>query len=100
MVEFSFPGVPIYQLKAKDISETGIGVIARPDSKFLNLIQIGHEMNVKLLSPPKSAHMQGIYRVRIAHVTALEGGKFKGHKLVALELLSKISTYDLNRKGT
>jgi len=92
MVEVAFPGVPVYQLKAKDISETGIGVIVRPDSKFLNLIQIGQEMNVKLLSPQNSAHIQGIYRARIAHITALERGKFKGHKLVALELISKNPT--------
>jgi hypothetical protein len=92
MVEFVFPGVPVYQLKAKDISETGIGVIVRPDSKFLTLIQIGEEMKVKLLSPQESRHMQGVYRARIAHITALEEGKFKGHKVVALELISKIST--------
>jgi hypothetical protein len=93
MVEFVFPGVPVYQLKAKDISETGIGVIVRPDSKFLTLIQIGEEMKVKLLSPKESRHMQGVYRARIAHITALEEGKFKGHKVVALELISKISTW-------
>jgi len=92
MVEFVFPGVPVYQLKARDISETGIGVIVRPDSKFLTLIQIGEEMKVKLLSPQESRHMQGVYRARIAHITALEEGKFKGHKVVALELISKIST--------
>ena len=92
MVEFSFAGVPVYQLKARDISETGIGVIVRPDSKFLGLIQPGQEMSVKLLSPEESAHLQGVYRVRIAHVTALAEGKFKGHKLVALELISKISS--------
>jgi hypothetical protein len=93
MVEFVFPGVPVYQLKAKDISETGVGVIVRPDSKFLNLIQIGQEMNVKLLSPQESRHLQGIYRARIAHITALEEGKFKGHRLIALELISKISAF-------
>jgi hypothetical protein len=92
MVEFVFPGVPVYQLKARDISETGIGVIVRPDSKFLTLIQIGEEMKVKLLSPQESRHMQGVYRARIAHITALEEGKFKGHKVVALELILKIST--------
>ncbi|HSM89690.1 MAG TPA: hypothetical protein VLT56_06685 [Desulfobacterales bacterium] len=92
MVEFVFPGVPVYQLKAKDISETGVGVIVRPDSKFLNLIQIGQEMNVKLLSPKGSRHMQGTYRARIAHITALEEGKFKNHKLVALELMAKTSS--------
>ncbi len=92
MVEFSFSGVPIYQLKARDLSESGIGVVVRPDSKFLGLIQTGQEMNVKLLSPQESDHLPGVYRVRIAHVTALAEGKFKGHQLVALELVSKISS--------
>jgi hypothetical protein len=66
-------------------------VIVRPDSKFLTLFQVGQEMNVKLLTPQESRHMQGFYSVRIAHITALEEGRFKGHKLVGLELISKIS---------
>jgi len=89
MVVFAFPGAPLYQLKAKDISETGIGVIVKPDSKFLNLIEIGQEMNVELLTPQESRHMQGFYSARIANITALEEGRFKGHKLVGLELISK-----------
>ena len=93
MVEFHFPGVPVYQLKAKDISETGIGVIVRPDSKFLTLFQVGQEMNVKLLTPQESRHDQGFYKARISHITDLADGKFKEHKLVALELISRISSY-------
>jgi hypothetical protein len=93
MVEFAFPGTPVYQLKVKDISETGIGVIVRPDSKFLTLIRIGQEMKVKLLSPQDAKPMQGIYEARVAHITDLEEGKFRGHKLMALELISKISGY-------
>jgi hypothetical protein len=93
MVEFRFPGVPVYQLKAKDISETGIGVIVRPDSKFLTLSQVGQEMNVKLLTPQEPRHDQGFYRARISHITDLADGKYKEHKLVALELISRISRY-------
>jgi hypothetical protein len=89
MVVFSFPGVPLYQLKAKDISENGIGVIVKPDSKFLNLIEIGQEMDVELLAPQESRHMQGFYSARVAHITANEEGRFKGHMLVGLELISK-----------
>ena len=91
MVVFAFPNAPLYQLKAKDISETGIGVIVKPDSAFLDLIEIGQETNVELLAPQESRHMQGCYRARIAHITDLEEGRFKGHKLVALELISKNS---------
>jgi len=93
MVVFSFSGAPLYQLKAKEISETGIGVIVKPDSKFLNLIEIGQEMNVELLTPQESRHIQGFYSAKIAHITTLEEGRFKGHKLVGLELISKISHY-------
>jgi hypothetical protein len=89
MVVFSFPGAPLYQLKAKDILETGIGVIVKPDSKFLNLIEIGQEMNVELLTPQESRHMQGFYSAKIVHITIIEEGRFKGYKLVGLELISK-----------
>jgi len=89
MVVFSIPGVPLYQLKARDISENGIGVIVKPDSKFLNLIEIGQEMNVELLTPQESRHVQGFYSARIAHIKTNEEGRFKGHILVGLELISK-----------
>jgi hypothetical protein len=91
MVEFHFPGVPVYQLKAKDISETGIGVVVRPDSKFLTLFQVGQEINVTMLTPQESRRDQGVYRAKISHITDFADGKFKKHKLVALELLSRIS---------
>lgn len=93
MVEFVFTGTPVYQLKAKDISETGIGVIVRPDSKFLTLIEVGQELTVRLISPRESRHKPGRYKTRISHITSLDEGKFKGHKLVALELVSEISGY-------
>jgi hypothetical protein len=32
---------------------------------------------------------KGFYSARIAHITALEEGRFKGYKLVGLELISK-----------
>ena len=92
-VPLHIPGVPVYQLKAKDISETGIGVIVRPDSKFLTLFEVGQEMNVKLFTPQESRHDQGFFKARISHITDLADGKFKEHKLVALELISRISQY-------
>jgi hypothetical protein len=93
MVVFAFPGVPLYKFKVKDISETGIGVIVKPDSKFLGLIENGQELQLELLTPQESQHMQGFYAARIAHITALDEGRFKGHKLIGLELISKISRY-------
>jgi hypothetical protein len=50
-------------------------------------------MNVKLLTPQESRHDQGFYKARISHISDLADGKFKAHKLVALELISRISQY-------
>jgi hypothetical protein len=44
--EFKFPGVPVYQFKVRDLSEKGAGVIVRSDSRFLEMIQVGQEVNV------------------------------------------------------
>jgi hypothetical protein len=32
---------------------------------------------------------KGFYSARIAYITALEEGRFKGYKLIGLELISK-----------
>jgi len=92
MVNFKFPAVPAYQLKLQDVCRSGAGVIARHDSNFLSLIQVSQEFKVKLLSPRDCYIVQGDYRVRIAHITELKEGRFKGHVVVGIELLQKFSS--------
>jgi hypothetical protein len=93
MAEFDIPGALVYQLKLQDISQTGAGVIVKPDSKFLDLVQVDQQFKVKLLSPRDSQLAQGIYQVRIAHITESKEGRFKGHMVVGIELLQKIAEY-------
>ena len=93
MAEFDIPGALVYQLKLQDISLSGAGVIVRPDSKFLDLVQVDQQFKVKLLSPRDSQLAQGIYQVRIAHITESKEGRFKGHMVIGIELLKKISEY-------
>ena len=92
-MEFNIPGVLAYQLKLQDISQTGAGVIVKPDSKFLDLVQVNQHFTVKLMSPRDSQLAQGIYQVRIAHITESKEGRFKGHMVIGIELLKKISEY-------
>lgn len=91
--EFKFPGVPVYQLKVRDLSEKGAGVVVKAGSNFLTLIEIGQEMNMKLLSPAESAIPTGQYLSRVQHISALEGGRFKGHLVVGMSMLKKINSY-------
>ena len=93
MVEFNIPSALVYQLKCQDISERGAGIVVKPDSKFLDLIKVDQPLKVKLLSPGGSQASQGIYQIRIAHITESKDGRFKGHVVVGIELLQKIADH-------
>ena len=84
MVEIKSPGNPIFQLKVRDISDEGVGVLVRPDSKFLNLIEIGNEVSVKLVLPRNYSGPSGNLRARVEHVSEIQEGRFKGHMIVGL----------------
>jgi hypothetical protein len=90
--EFKFPGVPVYQLKVRDISAKGAGIVVRADSNFLTMIQIGQELNVNLLLPKESGP-SGHYQSRIEHISELNQGRFKGHRVVGISMLNKINSY-------
>lgn len=88
-MEFKLPGSPNYQLKLRDLSETGAGVIVRSESKFLGLVRIGQELRVKLIAPRGSTFQSGSYRGRIAQITGLVEGRYRGHTLVGISLVSE-----------
>ena len=86
-VEIKFPSVPVYQLKVHDVSSGGAGIIVRADSKFLTLVQIGQELNVNFLAPADAATLSGHHKLRIKHISELEKGRFKGHRVVGISIL-------------
>ena len=87
MVEIKFPGNPIYQLKIRDLSDEGVGVLVRPDSKLLNLIEIGHEIIVKLVLPRNYSGPSGNLRARVEHITEIAEGPYQGHLVVGISFL-------------
>jgi hypothetical protein len=92
MVEIKSPGNPIYQLKVRDISDEGVGVLVRPDSKLLNLIEIGHEVSVNLVLPRHYRGPSGNFRARVEHITEIQEGRFKGHRIVGLSFLTGVDS--------
>jgi len=88
--EFKFTGVPVYQLKVRDLSAKGAGIVARTDSNFLKMIQIGQELGVNLISHGEFAGPSGYYKSRIEHVSKLKEGRFRGHMVVGLSLLNRL----------
>ena len=86
--EFKLTYVPVYQLKVRDLSAKGAGIVVRADSNFLKMIQVGQELDVKMISGTGSS---GHQRSRVAHVTELKEGRYRGHMVVGLSILSKVS---------
>jgi len=92
MVEIKLPGNPIYQLKIRDISDEGVGVLVKPDSKLLNLIEIGHEISVKLVLPRNYRGPSGHFPARVEHITEIQEGPYRGHMIVGLSFLTGINS--------
>lgn len=95
MVEIKFPGVPLYQLKIHDTADEGVGIVLRPDSGLLELIDVGQKLEVGLIAPSKGYQKpSGQYLSRIEHVTKIKEGPFTGHILVGIAFLKEIKTDD------
>ena len=87
MVEIKFPGNPVYQLKVRDMSNEGVGVLVRPDSKLLHLIEVGQEITVKLMLPKNYSEPSGSFRAKVEHITEIEEGPFQGHLVVGISFV-------------
>ena len=86
-VEIKFPSVPVYQLKVRDVSPNGAGIIVRADSKFLSMVQTGQELDVNFISPVDAKALSGPHTSRIEHISELEGGRYRGHWVVGISIL-------------
>ena len=86
--ELKFIGVPIYQLKVRDFSAKGAGIVVRADSNVLKMIQVGQELDVKMIPGTASP---GYQRSKVAHVTELKEGRFRGHMVIGISILNKMS---------
>jgi hypothetical protein len=89
--EFKLTGVPIYQLKVRDLSAKGAGIVSRADSNFLKMIRIGQELDVTLISFADATGPSGYYRSRIEHISELKEGRFKGHIVIGISIFTKRS---------
>jgi len=90
-VEFAFPGAMLaYQFPLRDWSHTGLGILARQDSKVLEYIREGQIFSVTLRREGSGVSLEA-YRVEIRHISDPEQGRHPGHKVVGLSILEKES---------
>jgi hypothetical protein len=86
--EFKLTYIPVYQFKVRDLSPKGAGIVVRADSNVLKMMQAGQDLDVKMI-PGTAA--PGYQRSRVAHVTELKEGRFRGHMVVGISILNQIS---------
>jgi len=84
MVEIKLPGTPLYQMKIRDLSENGLGVIVKPDSALLRLIKLGQELYISLISPGDSGGLWGSYISTVEHISEVKEGPYHGNFIIGL----------------
>ncbi|MFO7708166.1 MAG: hypothetical protein R6V84_08325 [Desulfobacterales bacterium] len=91
MLVISLHGGPLYQLKVRDLSDEGAGIVARADSNFLQKIEIGQVLKVNVVLPRNFKGPSGHYQSRVEHITAIQEGPFAGHMIIGLAFLNRIT---------
>jgi hypothetical protein len=89
MIEIKFTGIPTYQLKVRDLSNEGAGIVVRPDSKLLEMIEVGQDLNIRLVLPRDHTGPAGHFRSRVMHINTILEGPFKGHMVVGISFLAR-----------
>jgi len=87
-VEFhaKVPG-PIYQFKIWNISAQGLCILVKEDSTVLDQINVGDVLNMKYYLNRPAGSIKTL-NTKIIHITKYDTGRFKGHCLVGLSILS------------
>ena len=87
-VEFKLPNLPIYVFKVKDTSPSGICFLVKADSDILNHIQEGQILDLKYHTE-NTTEPSEVFTSEIKHITKMDKGPHKDHKLVGLMILEK-----------
>ncbi|MEE8397576.1 MAG: PilZ domain-containing protein [Desulfobacterales bacterium] len=83
-VEVAIKGMaPLYVYKLRDISPTGMGILVKEGSEFLNLVAVGDVLNMKFNPKEVSEPVESLM-TEIKHITRDDEGKFQGHFVVGL----------------
>ncbi len=84
------PG-PLYQFKIRNISDHGLCILVKKDSDVLGHLRIGDVIDMTYYSGTPGSTGDPI-KTKIVHITPNDTGKFKGHLLVGLSVLSASET--------
>ena len=86
--EIRLVGVPVYEVKIKDLSSKGTSILVKKDSLLMNHLKSGRTVMIRyfLESRDKPSTMN---EATIKHITEIKEGQFRGHFSVGLHVFKK-----------
>jgi hypothetical protein len=86
--EVKLVGVPIYELRLKDLSSKGACILLQDNSSLLDHLQIGQSLTVKYFFEDRLKPSE-MFQAEVKHITEIEEGRFKGYCSAGLSILHR-----------
>jgi hypothetical protein len=94
-VEFSIKGIELpYQFRIWNTADMSMCVLVKEDSAILSRLKEGDTLDMKFYSG-ESGYPTNALKTTIRHISKDEG-RFRGHYLVALEILENASQHEVH----
>ena len=85
--EIRIVGVPVHEVKLKDLSSKGACILFQNNSSLINHLRIGQDLKVKYFLEDRSKP-SGMLQAKVNHITEVKEGRLKGYYLAGLSILS------------
>jgi len=82
-------GIPVYQFKLKDISGNGTCFLVKEESSIMRHLRVGQEIEIQFHGIDGVLPAM-VHRSQIMHITRSDQGRYKGHRLVGVRVLSRL----------
>jgi len=84
--EIRLVGVPVHEVKLKDISSKGACILFQNNSSLVNHLKTGQNLTVKYFLGDRSKPSE-IVQAKVKHITEAKEGQFKRNYLAGLSIL-------------
>ena len=84
--EIRLVGVPVHEVKLKNLSSKGASLLFHNNSSLLKHMQIGQDLKVKFFLEDRSKPSK-MFQAKVRHITEVQEGRFKVYYLAGLSIL-------------
>jgi hypothetical protein len=84
--EIRLVGVPVHEVKLKDLSSKGASILFQHNSSLFNNLQIGQDLTVKYFFEDRSKPSE-MFQGKVKHITEVNEGRFKDYFSAGLSIL-------------